>query len=234
MANTLSTLQGALKTWDRDVFGSVTKQVKELIAQLEEERGNTLYRGPTDRERSIMSWLAEVLAREEVMAKQRSRISWLREGDRNTEFFQAKAKARSRTNRIKQLKDDDGRVFTEQVDKERLACDFYQRLFSAQDDLVPELVCTHVPRKVTLEMSELLAVPFSEQEVEAALFHMGPNKSPGVDGFNAGFFQTHWDLVKKCVMEAALGFLNGGELPEEVNKTLLVLIPKVTNPQDLT
>jgi len=30
------------------------------------------------------------------------------------------------------------------------------------------------------------------------------------------------------------GFLNGGELPEEVNKTLLVLIPKVTNPQDLT
>jgi len=63
---------------------------------------------------------------------------------------------------------------------------------------------------------------------------MGPNKSPGVDGFNAGFFQTHWDLVKKCVMEAALGFLNGGELPEEVNKTLLVLIPKVTNPQDLT
>lgn len=130
--------------------------------------------------------------------------------------------------------DDDGRVFTEQVDKERLACDFYQRLFSAQDDLVPELVCTHVPRKVTLEMSELLAVPFSEQEVEAALFHMGPNKSPGVDGFNTGFFQTHWDLVKKCVMEAALGFLNGGELPEEVNKTLLVLIPKVTNPQDLT
>lgn len=87
VANTLSTLQGALKTWDRDVFGSVTKQVKELRAQLEEERGNTLYRGPMDRERSIMSQLAEVLAREEVMAKQRSRISWLREGDRNTEFF---------------------------------------------------------------------------------------------------------------------------------------------------
>lgn len=87
VANILSTFQGALKTWDRDVFGSVTKQVKELRAQLEEERGNTLYRGPMDRERSIMSQLAEVLAREEVMAKQRSRISWLREGDRNTEFF---------------------------------------------------------------------------------------------------------------------------------------------------
>jgi hypothetical protein len=31
-----------------------------------------------------------------------------------------------------------------------------------------------------------------------------------------------------------LGFLNGGEMAEEVNQTLLVLIPKVANPQELT
>ena len=47
---------------------------------------------------------------------------------------------------------------------------------------------------------------------------------------NAGFYQTHWELVKECVVPAVLDFLNGGDLPEEVNKTLLVLIPKVTNP----
>ena len=75
---------------------------------------------------------------------------------------------------------------------------------------------------------------FMEQEVEKALFQMAPTKAPGVDGFNAGFFQTHWQLVKGCVVNAVLGFLNGGEMPEEVNRTLLVLIPKVTNPQDLS
>jgi hypothetical protein len=80
----------------------------------------------------------------------------------------------------------------------------------------------------------LLERPFSEQEVEKALFQMAPSKAPGVDGFNAGFFQTHWQLIKGCVVPAILGFLNGGELPVEVNKTLLVLIPKVTNPQDLS
>lgn len=37
-----------------------------------------------------------------------------------------------------------------------------------------------------------------------------------------------------CVVSAILGFLNGGELPDEVNKTLLVLIPKVSNPQELS
>jgi hypothetical protein len=96
--NALSALQNSLKTWDREVFGSVKKQVKELRAVLESERSNTLYQGPTDREWEVMAKLADVLAREETMERQRSHISWLRDGDRNTKFFQAKSRARSRTN----------------------------------------------------------------------------------------------------------------------------------------
>lgn len=33
---------------------------------------------------------------------------------------------------------------------------------------------------------------------------------------------------------SVLGFLNGGEMPEVINRTLLILIPKVANPQELT
>lgn len=181
-----------------------------------------------------MTKLAEVLAREETMERQRSRIAWLRDGDRNTEFFQAKARARSRANRIKVLKDNTGREFTKQVDLERLSCEFYQHLFTAQYELRPELVCRYVPRKITPEMVDLLEQPFTAIEVEKALFQMAPSKAPGADGFNAGFFQTHRELDKSCVLSAVLGFLNGGDLPEEVNKTLLVLIPKVSNPQELS
>lgn len=35
-------------------------------------------------------------------------------------------------------------------------------------------------------------------------------------------------------MSAVLGFLNGGYMPEVVNKTVIVLIPKVKNPQNIT
>ena len=107
------------------MFGSVKQQVKDLRAELEAERSSTLYRGLTDKERSVMAKLADVLAREETMERQRLRISWLRDGDRNTEFFQAKARARHCTNRIKVLSDDAGNVFTDQEDLERLACEFY-------------------------------------------------------------------------------------------------------------
>ena len=44
-ARALTSLQASLKSWDREVFGSVKKQIKQLRKELEEERGSTLYRG---------------------------------------------------------------------------------------------------------------------------------------------------------------------------------------------
>lgn len=61
-ANALSSLQHSLKTWDREVFGSVKEQARDLRAELEEVRSSTLYNGPMDREREIMAKLSDVLA----------------------------------------------------------------------------------------------------------------------------------------------------------------------------
>lgn len=114
------------------------------------------------------------------------------------------------------------------------AMNFYQNLFTAQEDLDPDLVCRHVPKKVTDEMAEGLLRVITGEEVERALFQMGPSKAPGTDGSTAGFFQKHWQLVGETVTKAVLGFLNGGEMPGSIYKTILVLIPKVANPQEMT
>jgi hypothetical protein len=54
---------------------------------------------------------------------------WLKDGDRNTAFFQAKAKERAKTNKIAALQREDGAVVTEQEDLEECAVDFYQNLW---------------------------------------------------------------------------------------------------------
>jgi hypothetical protein len=124
-------------------------------------------------------------------------------------------------------------MITEQEQLETMASDFYGDLFTAQVESAPEEILDHVPERVTEMMNESLLAPYTAQEVERALFMMGANKAPGPDGFTAGFYQTHWGTVGRSVTNAVLNFLNGGQLPDGVNQTTIVLIPKIKHPQDL-
>jgi hypothetical protein len=62
---------------------------------------------------------------------------------------------------------------------------------------------------------------------------MYPTKAPGPDGFSAHFFQKHWDLCGGEVTRLVLRILRGEDNPESINKTFIVLIPKVAQPEDL-
>jgi hypothetical protein len=202
--------------------------------KLESIRQESLLSGPTREECDLMKKLSDLLAREESMMKQRSRIQWLKEGDRNTAFFHSKARERARTNKIKAIKRDDGTFASSQPEVENMAIEFCTRLFTAQDYTSPEMITQFVQPKVSAQMNERLDAPFSDLEIENALFMMHPNKSPGPDGFTAGFYIKHWDLIKEVVCAAVRNFLNGGDMPEVVNNTIIVLIPKVKQPHDLT
>ena len=129
--HTLGKMQSSLREWEVSIFGSVRTDLARLRRELEDVRRRSIFAGPSRRERQIMSSIAELLAREEIMEKQRSRISWLKDGDRNTGFFQAKAKERAKTNHISALRSADGVLITDQKDIEGMANDFYKELFTA-------------------------------------------------------------------------------------------------------
>lgn len=78
-------------------------------------------------------------------------------------------------------------------------------------------------------MNACLQQPFTKVEVEAALSHMGPLKSPRPDGFSAGFYQRHWSIVENEVTEAISNILNNEGILYSINSTFLALIPKKGN-----
>lgn len=60
---------------------------------------------------------------------------------------------------------------------------------------------------------------------------MHPDKASGPDGLNPAFFQSFWSVVGQDVVLFCWRFMNTRELPDEVNRSLVCLIPKVKVPQ---
>lgn len=63
---------------------------------------------------------------------------------------------------------------------------------------------------------------------------MAPLKAPGVDGFPAIFFQRYWHIIGPDISSYCLSILNGKNKIGDINKTHIVLIPKVEKPKNLS
>ena len=74
----------------------------------------------------------ELLYIEEMLWRQRSKIDQLKEGDRNTNFFQQKAGGELGKNKIKYLVNDEGVKCDDQAGTGRLAMEYFQQKIQAE------------------------------------------------------------------------------------------------------
>jgi hypothetical protein len=77
--------------------------------------------------------------KEEIFWRQRSRVSWLQEGDRNTKFYHACASQRKRGNQINGLWDENDVLQTDQLVISNIAVEYFHQLFnSSRPDCIQE------------------------------------------------------------------------------------------------
>ena len=73
----------------------------------------------------------------------------------------------------------------------------------------------------------------SPAEIKEALWSMKAYKAPGSDGLHAGFFQRFWLVVGDSVKEEVMKVFRDRKVPEYLNHTLIVLIPKIQGPETI-
>ena len=129
------------------------------------------------------------------MWRQRSRTSWLKNGDRNTRYFHGQASQRRRRNRIMGLRNNEGVWVEEKEEVVSNLVGYYENIFTSSQPTHIEEAVTHVPQVITTSMNESLTRTYTEIEVEEALKQMAPLKAPELDGLPPLFYQKYWSVV---------------------------------------
>ena len=183
---------------------------------------------------SIRQEVNDLLIKEEKMWKQRSRDSWLKEGDRNTKYFHSRASHRRRRNSILSVRSDAGELVTnlDLIGTQFTA--YYQDLFIAAPLEDVAVVLDGIQPCVTREMNQALTCQFIENEVISAMKQMAPLKARGPDGMAPIFYQSYWHVVGKDISAAVLYCLHSGTLLPSLNHTYVTLIPKTKSPERVT
>ena len=73
----------------------------------------------------------------------------------------------------------------------------------------------------------------STEEIKEALWSMKPYKASGLDGLHAGFFQRFWLIVGDSMRKEVEKIFIERKVPEYLNNTHIVLIPKIQGPKTI-
>ncbi|XP_048623608.1 uncharacterized protein LOC125592465 [Brassica napus] len=224
----ISSCRKALGEWRRQHNLNSAKQVEEL-----KEKVESMYSNDDATPEEIaeeLKELADALKAEELFWKQKSRVFWLREGDKNTKIFHALTKQRRARNKITQLLDGDENVVEDEEGLVAIATSYFRQIFESSNPEEIEEALSEVSTTITGSINNDLAAPVTEWEVKLALFAMLPKKAPGPDGMTALFYQKFWDIVKEDLTHMVNQFLFHGEVANGLNDTNICLIPKTTRP----
>jgi hypothetical protein len=228
LACKLKALKQDLKKWNEKVFGNVKGKKRKLFDELQAleaiESSRALVEEEILKKTEIASEIKRCSLLEEVSWRQKSRVMWLKEGDKCSKFFHSIANSNRRYNSIDSLLIGDT-LSSNQSDIGEHVVEFYKKLFSEPFQWRPKVDGLSIDSILESE-ARWLERAFEEEEVRKVVLAMNGDKALGPDGFSMAFFQTCWDVLSWDIMKVFHDFHARGWFEKSLNASFISLIPK--------
>ena len=174
-------VKAALKAWNLKVFGRVDERIRKAREELYAIQSQLSLDQFNERQRLAeedilkLDELNPALDTEEAFFKQKARVSWLKDGDHNTQYFHATlTEIRARKTRWR-IKDESGTMLTGEVNIKRQAeLDFIKIVGTASR---VESLFQSAPLLSDAHRKSLIK-EVTAKKVEQVVKNMDPDKAP--------------------------------------------------------
>ncbi|KAK2652935.1 hypothetical protein Ddye_012791 [Dipteronia dyeriana] len=182
--------------------------------------------------KELISYYTSTLQAEEDILRQKSRIQWLKAGDRNSSYFFKAINGRRNRCKIHSITGVDGSLIEGDILVKNEAIRHFQNILGCSMPVRHGIgtLSNIIDNVISNDHADSMDRDVTNDEIREVCFSLHPNKAPGPDGFNAHFFKITWDIVSEDVINANQEFFRSGYLLKELNTTILVLVPKIPNP----
>ena len=177
---------------------------------------------------SLESRLKALVFNELEGAKIRSKVQWLENGEKPTQYFVKLERERFEKNNLLSILDEyDNEVFMcEEI--ERAHVHFYAKLFSGEpiDPDCKQQCFEHFTKTLPHHERDVCDEPISLAELTDSVKTLNLGKSPGPDGLTFEFFWHFWDLLGPLLLHVSEVCFVDGQLCDSMKGTVTRLIYK--------
>ncbi|XP_072066236.1 uncharacterized protein [Arachis hypogaea] len=143
-----------LVEWQRTSNSNSNLKIMSLKEKISDETNKGQFaNGATIR--ILEAELKEAFEQKERYWREKSRVQWLKWGDKNTKFFHSKFQARNRKNKIKELRDENGETASDAMD----IAEIVQRLQSVMHRVISDSKSAFIKRRL-ISVNVLIAHEF--------------------------------------------------------------------------
>ncbi|KAE8719033.1 putative FKBP-type peptidyl-prolyl cis-trans isomerase 1 [Hibiscus syriacus] len=231
----LKRLKVCLTRFNKENYSNLSDRVKLKRIELEHQQLLTL-KGQENIEKELLlqEELYTLENAETAFLKQKTKVQWIKDGDKNSKFFYSTIAFKNKREIIRVLVDDQGNRLETFKAMSKEVISFYSNLIGTTDNMVkdidPNLLKELLNYSMPYDASSSLVKEITREEIQKAVFCQGNDKALGPDGYTPFFFKNSWNIVGEDVVAAVKFFFLNTTIHPAFNSTIIALVPKIPNP----
>ncbi|GKB00187.1 RNA-directed DNA polymerase, eukaryota, partial [Tanacetum coccineum] len=232
----LQDLKKVIRVWIRDMNilkEGVKSSLTDKLVDIDKELDNGVISDDMLLNRLELSRKLFELKQSDLKdAAQKAKVKWAIEGDENSKFFHGIINKRRAQLAIQGVFDSGVWLTDPPLVKNSFLNHFANRFKQPASSRLK--LNMSFPNRLTPDQIDDLDRNISRDEIKAAVWDCGENKSPDPDGFTFEFFRHFWDLIGSDLCAAVNCFFDSGSFPRGCNSSFIALIPKVMDAKFVT